>query len=355
MCVIPEESPVLWTQGAAARETLSYLDRKGIDAGPALIGAGLSRPQLSQDDTGVSAAAQYRFLELAAAAADDQLLGLHVAAAMDMRAAGILFYLTESSLAVSEALEALARYSATTSEALAFAVSRHNDEVILALRPVQELDEPRRQFFEFMALLVLRTLHKVTNRDFIPLRVTFTHARNADLREVHRFLRCPVEFAQGVNSWVLPQRVMDLPIVSEDSHLLRILTAHAEDLLAERHSATGLQSRVENQLVSLLPSGEARAAAVAQRLNMTLRSFTRYLAEEGTTFAKSSSNYDNVLPLVTWPTTACRSSRSPGSSVIRSPRRSRMPTNDGPVHHPGERESPRRPCDERGFLRRPAE
>ena len=35
-------------------------------------------------------------------------------------------------------------------------------------------------------------------------------------------------------------------------------------LLAERHSVTGLQSMVANQLASLLPSGESRAAVVAR-------------------------------------------------------------------------------------------
>jgi AraC-like DNA-binding protein len=151
---------------------------------------------------------------------------------------------------------------------------------------VQEFEEVHRQFFELLALWFIRTLHKETNRDFTLLRVTFTHARNTDLREVHRLLRCPVDFAQAVDSLVLPQRVMDLPIVSGDSQLLQILTAHADDLLAERHSATGLQSMVANQLASLLPSGESRAAAVAQKLGMSPRSFTRHLAEEGTTFGE---------------------------------------------------------------------
>ena len=41
---------MLWTRGVAARETLSYLDRRGIDAEPALFGAGISRLQLAQDD-----------------------------------------------------------------------------------------------------------------------------------------------------------------------------------------------------------------------------------------------------------------------------------------------------------------
>src|SRR5437868_3794838 len=73
---VPEESPLLWTRGVAARETLSYLDRRGIDAEPALFGAAISRHQLSRDNIGLSVASQYRFLELAAAEANDQLLGL---------------------------------------------------------------------------------------------------------------------------------------------------------------------------------------------------------------------------------------------------------------------------------------
>ena len=277
---------MLWTRGVAARETLSYLDRRGIDAAPALFGAGLSRRQLSQDDIGVPVAFQYRSLELAATEANDPLLGLHVAAEMDTRAIGILFYLTGSSPTVAKALENLARYSAITNEALVVEISRHEDEVIIAIRHVQELDEAHRQFFELLALWFIRTLYKETNRDFAPSRITFTHARNTGLKEVHRLLRCPVDFAQTVDSWALPQHVMDLPIVSSDGYLLRILTAHADDLLPERRSVTALQSRVVTQLISLLPSGEARATVVAQRLGMSTRSFTRHLAEEGTTFGE---------------------------------------------------------------------
>ena len=143
---------MLWTRGVAARETLSYLDRRGIDAETALIGVGLSRRQLSQDDIGLSVASQYRFLELAAAEADDSLLGLHVAAEMDIQAVGILFYLTGSSRTVSEALENLARYSRTTNESLVGQISRQKDEVILAIRHLQEFNKSHRQFFELLAL-----------------------------------------------------------------------------------------------------------------------------------------------------------------------------------------------------------
>ena len=39
-------------------------------------------------------------------------------------------------------------------------------------------------------------------------------------------------------------------------------------------------------LVSLLPSGEVRSAAVVRRLDMSVRTFTRNLAAKGMTFAE---------------------------------------------------------------------
>jgi len=76
----PPQLPFLWTVGIATRETLKYLDRRGIDAAPLLSKAELSRAQLALDSGGISVTSQHRFLELAANETNDPLLGLHVAA-----------------------------------------------------------------------------------------------------------------------------------------------------------------------------------------------------------------------------------------------------------------------------------
>jgi AraC-like DNA-binding protein len=96
---------------------------------------------------------------------------------------------------------------------------------------------------------------------------------------------------------VFPQRVMELPITSRDSHLLHILEAHADELLSERRSATGLRGLVENQVLSMLPGGRVQMAAVAQRLGMGARSFKRHLAQEGTTFGEILDRARNHLAL----------------------------------------------------------
>jgi AraC-like DNA-binding protein len=280
------DTPFLWTRGVAASETLRYLDKNGVDVEAILSKARLSRSQLSQDSGGISVASQHRFLESAAVETNDSLLGLHVAAEMDLRDVGILFYLAAASATVAEALEHLARYAGTANEALHLEISQHQGETVLTLQPIGGHDDPRQQFSEFIALAVIRALNRATNRDFVPSRMTFAHPRNLGLREIHRILRCPVQFAQTTDSWVLPQHVMELPIASGDSHLLHILEAHADDLLSERRTATGLRGSVENRLLSMLPSGKVKTAVIAHQFGMSARSFTRHLAQEGTSFGE---------------------------------------------------------------------
>ena len=130
------DRPFLWTRGVAASETLRYLDKNGVDVEAILSKAQLSRSQLSQDSGGISVASQHRFLEFAAVETNDSLLGLHVAAEMDLRDVGILFYLAAASATVAEALEHLARYSGTANEALHLEISQRQGETVLTQRPM---------------------------------------------------------------------------------------------------------------------------------------------------------------------------------------------------------------------------
>jgi AraC-like DNA-binding protein len=70
---------------------------------------------------------------------------------------------------------------------------------------------------------------------------------------------------------------------------------HADDLLSERRTAAGLRGLVENQLLSMLPSGRVQTAAVAQQLGMSARSFKRHLAQEGTSFSEILDRLRNRL------------------------------------------------------------
>src|SRR5215469_3893412 len=291
---IPQQ-PFLRARGVADRDTLRWPHRTESDTEPLLSRAELSRRQLSDDPSGISVTSQHRFLELAALEANDPLLGLHVAAELDLRDIGILFYLEAASATVGEALEHLARYGATTNEEIRLEISHHEEETHLTFHHQLATTEPRRQHSELIALAFNRSLRKLTNRDFVPLRMAFSHARHSELRDVHRILQCPVEFMQAADNWVLPRSVMELPILSEDSRLLHLLEAHADALLSERRTAAGLRELVEDRLLAVLPSGGAQVAQVAGQLGMSERSFRRRLAAEGLSFGEILDRLRNRL------------------------------------------------------------
>lgn len=285
-----QENPFLQTPGVAARETLLFLDRSGLDAEPILARAGLSRAQLSQPAIGVAVVSQYRFLEYAAAEVDDPLLGLRVALQMDLRNVGVLYYLVTASTTIAHAFCNLARYSRVASEAILFELLPKDDEMALTIVPVRPYSEPRPQYCEFVAMLLVRALRIVTNRRFAVLNVTFAHARDIALDELAQLFGCTVEFAHTEESVVFSQSAMNIAIVSADARLLEILIAHGDHLLAERRSATGLRNLVERRLIRLLPEGKVYAAIVAQQLGMSTRSLTRHLADEHTSFSDILDN-----------------------------------------------------------------
>jgi AraC-like DNA-binding protein len=114
----------------------------------------------------------------------------------------------------------------------------------------------------------------------------FAHAPNSYQREIHRIFRCPVEFMHSEDNWVFSPSVAALPIVSDDARLLHVLQTHADHLLTERQKLAGLRSMVEHQILSLLSSGGAQVAVVAERLAMSPRTFARTLSREGLSFSQ---------------------------------------------------------------------
>jgi AraC-like DNA-binding protein len=281
-----QENLFLHTPGVAARETLLFLDRNGIDAEPILARAGVSRNQLSHPGAGVTVVSQYRFLEYAAAAAEDPLLGMHVALQMDLRNVGVPYYLVTSSTTIAQAFFNLARYSRVASEAILFELVPKDDKMALTIVPVRPYSEPRPQYCEFVVMIVVRALRVVTNRRFTVSQVTFAHARDTALDEAAQLFGCSVAYAGTEESVVFPPSAMQVAVVSGDDRLLEILIAHGDHLLAERRSATGLKNIVERQLVRMLPEGRVHAAIVAQQLGMSPRSLTRRLADEHTSFSE---------------------------------------------------------------------
>jgi AraC-type transcriptional regulator len=83
--------------GGIARMVYARLRERSIPAMPLLSKAGLSIEQIDDRAAHLKVWSQIRFLELAADALQDDLLGFHLARDYDLREIGLLYYVMASS------------------------------------------------------------------------------------------------------------------------------------------------------------------------------------------------------------------------------------------------------------------
>ena len=280
--------------GFAAGRAISALRRRGVAVAPLLQRAGLSEGDFEgRPSRRVLAAAQGRFLELAAEAMDDGAFGLHLAEETDPRDAGILFYIASGAKDIGEALALFARYVRIVNEAVRLKLTRTPQGLTIEIHVTGLARHRVRQNLEFGIAMILKALRDAAGRRVRPARVAFAHARSSDLREFERFYLCPVEFGRAANeaasSDVLEfsNDTLAVPLVTADPKLIEALQPFCDKAASERSTPKGtLRAAVEKEAERLLPHGKANVETVAKALGLSGRTLSRRLADEGATFGE---------------------------------------------------------------------
>jgi AraC-like DNA-binding protein len=281
----PRLASVPRASGMVVRAAHARALHAGIDVDRLLAQANLTARQI--DDRGASLVArdQVRFLDIVAEALGDDLFGFHLARGLELRDAGLLYYVMASAPTLLEALQRAARYWSLSNEGVVLhcATGRHLD---LAVRYVGSSRHLDRHHTEGLAAVIVRVLREITGRPLSPVRVRFVHPRSKPPAELTRFFGGKVEFGARADDIRLAASASDTPVVVADAHLNRLLAGYCEEALAHRRPARGsFRARVENAIVPLLPHGEARASHVGRQLGLSERTFARRLATENITFS----------------------------------------------------------------------
>ena len=284
---LTQESPVLPPSagGSATRLAVARLDAAGVDVEPLLRRAGLKPSQVYDPAIRIAVRNQIKFLDLAAEALDDELLGFHMGESLDLRALGLLYYVMASSATLGEGLERVSRYSIISNEGVALRIVRGSD---LRIR-LTYLGVPRhtdRQQIELFVTILARGCCELAGTRITPLSVRLSHTRGETSHQFESFLSRTIEFSASEDEIVFPGVVRSLPLVSADPYLHDLLCKMGDEALADRSDvASPLRSRVENAVTPLLPHGTARVVEVANALGMSQRTLARRLAAESLTFA----------------------------------------------------------------------
>ena len=273
--------------GFAARCAIAALHRRNILAAPLLDRAGLSEGDLSCAHLRVCAAGQAKFLEYAAEAIDDSAFGLHLAEQANLRKLGLIFYVTSAARNLGQALELFTRYRPISNESVRFKVVREPNGVVVDIVYVGLSQQCVRQNAEFWMAALVKAARENTGCDIRPTRVAHAHVCTSDLREFERFYGCPVRFGAPSGQLAFSNETLALPLLTADSNLLEVLRPFCEEAAVARNKVIGsVRAAVENEVQRLLPHGQAQAKTVAKALALSLRTLSRRLSKEGTTFAE---------------------------------------------------------------------
>ncbi len=273
--------------GFAVNCAIAALRKSNIAVAPLLHRAGLSEHNFDDPQLRVSAASQGDFLEYAAEAMNDTAFGLHLAEQANAREAGLLFYIASAARNLDESLTLFLRYSRLVNESLRLNVTRLPESVTVEFHIAGVSKHQVKQNTEFWVAMVIKASRQITGRDIRLIRVACPHGRNAGLREFERVYGCPVEFGAPSGRLAFSKETLALPLITADPQLLRTLRPLCEEAARVRDTAAStIRAGVENEVQRLLPHGQAKAETVAKALALSVRTQSRRLSEEGTTFAE---------------------------------------------------------------------
>jgi len=255
----------------------------GVAMAPLLKASNLTVEQMDNPRIRLRVRDQIKFLNLVADALGDDVLGFHLAQIPDLREIGLLYYVLASSDILIEALQRGAHYTAIVNEGLSQKCIDGKD-VRIVLNYIGVSRHIDRHQVEFWMTALVRVCRQLTGLRLLPAHVRFAHVRERRPPEFAEFFGHDIEFGAAVDEVAFAKKVRNLPVVSADPYLNKLLVKYCEEALACGRSQGTFRASVENTIVPLLPHGKIRAGDIARRLGVSQRTFARRLASEGLTF-----------------------------------------------------------------------
>lgn len=269
----------------ATRALVEACRRLGIEAGPLLERAGLSRARLDDPDARIPAEAADGMWREAFAAAGDPALAVHAAEQTPYGTFRVLDYLGATGPTLGEGLRRVAAYFPLVDPRGALEVDEGEGSVTVLFRGAGGVDLPPPAQEYTLGILHLRIRHMTSPR-WRPEEVRFTFPRPPGARAHVRLFGVEPRYGAAAAALVLGRTTWDRATSASDPGLFAALDAHARALLERAAGAPDLVSRVRASIGGELPGREPSLAAVARRVGLSRRSLQRRLQEAGTPFGR---------------------------------------------------------------------
>ncbi len=264
--------------------TFNYAVGRGLDVEQIAAATGLQRTDLVDPETRLPEELAPTIWKLLGEAYPGQALALHAAGAAPFSALGQLAPAMEYAKDARSALEALVQYRAILSDRLSIKLIESDAEASLHLHhPIDDIDGGYGA--EAGMAMLTRFGKKIIGGESPLIRVNFKHPPFGSLHVYEAFFDVPVFFQQPYNALVFHRKALDQPTQKGDVHLFRYIQGNL-DLLQDHwrlHNNSSQISKLYDAIADNADFIEYSAEALAQQMNMSVRSLQRLAKEHGLT------------------------------------------------------------------------
>jgi AraC-like DNA-binding protein len=274
-------------QNAILRTIIYGAVRHGAPFGPLCQRIGIDPAELNEAEKHLDWEISSRAWDCAVEMTGDPLLALHMGQEASLTAFGMLGYLIQSCATLEEALETTIRFNRSLTDVFYFSTEKTPQGYTFFFDPVPQYrhkyPESSRQAVELMMSSLSQVFYSLTGKKITPISARMAYPKR-NLPEYERILQTHLVFNAEQNCITYRSEDMATPIVSYDKSLYSFFSL----LLTEKQQTLALQKSFSDEIKEVLLSqfgGQIPPIeVVAARMNMSLRTFQRRLAEEKITF-----------------------------------------------------------------------
>ncbi len=269
--------------------------QRGADSNALARAVGISPDQLTDPDGRIKIRQVQQLWREIVTATGDEDIALKLGEMINPVAVGVLAYVMMHSPTLGKAFDKLCQYQDIVCDGIRTTGQRVGNEFTLLLTITSpDIIYPAYAINSELSIYQ-SAIRAMTGLPVSAQEIRFSYPEPTNTAEHQRvFAPARLIFDADQTAMVLDAGLLDTPILNASPGLFTMFEKHADGLLARLNAPT-LSSRVRTELVQLMKGEEPTLPAVADRLNLGVRTLQLHLRDENTTYQQLLNDVRQTL------------------------------------------------------------
>lgn len=212
----------------------------------------------------------------------DEQFGIVAASFLNIGSFHALGFGLLCSASVKELLQRLIRYRCIISHMFFAELIEGDDQVIFST-----VDERRIKTtitHDTLFVYIIDLLRQACHPKVIPLEIHLDHPDPYSGDKLNQYFHAPIKFNTGLNQIIFNKAEFETPLLSSSPQLAKLQDHLVEQYISEHQLISEYMHRVKNEIRRLLESGDVSIVAIADNLQVTVRTLQRRLSDENSSY-----------------------------------------------------------------------